>query len=180
MSKYCKSCGAANVDAANVCTRCGKMLPYGGEKVTPMKKNAISETIKKPKVEKRTKYGIGIAVLCIVIIVIFVSMSNRGIVGTWESDEIVSGDYHVRNTIIFKKDNTGYITTKNLKDDDEGARSFQWTEMGDGRYMISCVTEGELFNREMEEVMIELGSNEFVIEPIFFSVDQTNIVYHRK
>lgn len=29
MSKYCISCGAANADAANVCTRCGKALAGG-------------------------------------------------------------------------------------------------------------------------------------------------------
>lgn len=30
MSKYCMSCGAANADAANVCTRCGNALAGGG------------------------------------------------------------------------------------------------------------------------------------------------------
>lgn len=174
MSKYCKICGAANSDVAKVCTRCGNMLPHEGGKTVQREQKTSSERINKLMSQKKTKYGIGIAVLCVVIIVIFVSMSNKGIVGTWESDEIVSGDYHVRNTIIFKEDNIGYITTKNLNDDYESTSSFQWAEVGDGKYMM---TNGK---HEMSEVTIELGSNEFVIEPIFFSVDETNVVYHRK
>ena len=27
MAKFCISCGAANSDSANMCNRCGKMLP---------------------------------------------------------------------------------------------------------------------------------------------------------
>lgn len=180
MSKYCKSCGAANSDAASVCTRCGKALPGGGRTIPRQTYGTGSDLIKKFVSEKRTKYGIGIAVLCVVIILIFVTMSNRGIVGTWESDEIISGDYHVSNTIIFKKDNTGYITTKNLNGGGEGTCSFQWSEIEDDRYLITCETENKYFSRELQEITIEAGSNEFVIEPQFFSVDETNIVYHRK
>lgn len=29
MSKYCRSCGATNLDTASVCSRCGKVLPEG-------------------------------------------------------------------------------------------------------------------------------------------------------
>lgn len=180
MSKYCMSCGAANSDAASVCTRCGKALSGRGGTIPRQTNNSGLELVKKLMSEKRTRYGIGIAVLCVVIILVFVAMSNKGIVGTWESDEIISGDYHVSNTIIFKKDNTGYITTKNLEGGDEGTCSFQWSEIEDNKYLITCETENKYFSRELREITIEVGSNEFVIEPRFFSVDETNIVYHRK
>lgn len=139
-----------------------------------MNQNAILGQLKKQVSHKGAKYGIGIAALCVVIIVIFVLMGNRGLVGTWETDEIVNGDWHTQNTIIFKKDNEAYITMKRLDMDYEEFCDLEWRHVDGSKYMIT----GESRGRQIETT-IEIGSNEFVMEQDIFT-DKKNIVYHRK
>lgn len=165
MSKYCKICGAANSDVAKVCTRCGNMLPHEGGKTVQREQKTSSERINKLMSQKKTKYGIGIAVLCVVIIVIFVSMSNKGIVGTWESDEYFSERCNVRSIITFNKDNTAYGYVR--PDYDEiGTSYWRWEEVEGEKYrIIDNDTNSSI------EVSIESGNKEFVLG---------GIVYHRK
>lgn len=166
MSKYCKSCGAANTDSANVCTRCGKMLPYGGGEVDPMEQKVISGKTKKLLSGKNTKYGIGIAIICVVLIVVFVSLSNRGIVGTWESDEYFSERCNVRSIYTFKNDHTGYARIR-PDYDGKGDYYYRWERVGDGKYTITWD-----YNNISQEITMEPGNKEFVLEG--------SLVCHRK
>lgn len=172
MSKYCMSCGAANAENAGVCTRCGKRLPGGGIVPPPpvqTDQNGVWEKIQKLLSEKKTRYGIGIAVLCVVVLVVVISMGNKGIVGTWEAK---TGDNWIL-TFNFNKDNTGYLTW-DVPDSQMKPREFliEWRKMDGNRYMLSC-------QKLNEETFIDLGSNEFVINS-GFCVEQNNVVYHRK
>lgn len=172
MSKYCISCGAANAENAGVCTRCGKRLP-GGRIVPPTPptppvrtdQNGVWEKIQKLLSEKKTRYGIGIAVLCVVVLVVVISVMNRGgIVGTWQTDEYYSERTMVRDIMVFKRDNTGYII---MQPDYEGwgSTNFIWEEVGNGTYRIS--SEGT-------------GSQEIKLNPDTDEITIGNKVFHRK
>ncbi len=115
------------------------------------------------------KFGV-IVVLCIVVAFVVMNFWNRGIVGTWKTDEFVSGDYRICNTIKFNSDNTGFLTSQLLHVGEESTFPIEWQEIDGNKYMIIC---------EDQEIVIELGSDEFVIEEAFASADKENIIYHR-
>lgn len=167
MAKYCFSCGAVNSDTANTCKRCGKSL---GNSLQPKEMDYKQKILDLFTSKKGLKYGIIILAAFIIVIFLILYFSNRGIVGTWKTDEFVSGDYEVCNTIKFNDDNTGFLTSQWLHVNEEKTYPIEWQEIDDNKYMITC---------DKWETVIELGSNEFVIEDKFFSVDEENVVYHR-
>lgn len=176
MSKYCMSCGAANTDNASVCTRCGKRLPHGEATTVPMNQNAILGQLKKQVPHKGAKYGIGIAALCVVIIVLFVLMGNRGIEGTWKGeaknrDRETDGRWLY--TIKFNEDNAGYLIWE-TPDAKLKRRDYliEWRKIDESKYVITCPETSD-------EVFIEPGSNEFVVESNFCAVEH-NTVFHRE
>lgn len=167
MAKYCFSCGAANSDTSITCKRCGKSLGNSSQSKEMDYKQKITDlsTSKKGK-----KYIITILTVFVIVLFLVLYFSNRGIVGTWKTDKFVSGDYEVCNTIKFNDDNTGFLTSQWLHVNEEKTYPIEWQEIDDNKYMITC---------DKWETVIELGSNEFVIEDKFFSVDEENVVYHR-
>lgn len=86
MSKYCKSCGAANADSAGFCNRCGQ--PLSASAVGGMGNVASPDQTVSLK-RKIPKAGIiaVIVIILIIIAVIFVGKHKNRIVGTWEGQE---------------------------------------------------------------------------------------------
>ena len=78
---------------------------------------------------------------------------NGGIVGTWKTDEFVSGDYRICNTIKFNSDNTGFFTQQLLHVDEERTYPIEWQEIDGNKYMIIC---------EKHEIVIEISYDEMV------------------
>ncbi len=86
VSKYCKSCGAANADSAGFCNRCGQPLSasaVGGMGTVASPDQAVRLNRKIPKA------GIiaVIVIILIIIAVIFIGKYKNRIVGTWEGQE---------------------------------------------------------------------------------------------
>lgn len=175
MAKYCLHCAAVNSDKEVVCTRCGTPLGKGDSPIVkpPKKKKKDDAEVFEVKFDtgSKLKYGILFLVLAVAVIFLVMKFSNRGIVGTWETEEYVSGDYRCRNEIKFNKDHTGFFTQEFLHVNEEKIYNLEWKEIDENRYMIIV---------EEKEEVIELGTNKFIIEGTFYSVDEKNLVYRRK
>ena len=91
MSKYCRSCGAANADSAGFCNRCGQ--PLSASAVGGMGTVASPEQAVRLK-RKIPKAGIiaVIIIILIIIAVIFIGKYKNRIVGTWEGDGTITFD----------------------------------------------------------------------------------------
>lgn len=168
MAKCCLSCGAVNSDTENRCKRCGRSL--GKSHHVSLTPPNYEKENNKLMLSKKVKYGIVFLLLCIVVAFIVRNFCNGGIVGTWKTDEFVSGDYRICNTIKFNSDNTGFFTQQLLHVDEERTYPIEWQEIDGNKYMIIC---------EKHEIVIEISNNEFVIEEAFASADKENIIYHR-
>lgn len=111
MSKYCRSCGAANADSAGFCSRCGQPLqtPAMGGAGPVVPPNAMAGS-------KRNKPKAGIIAVIVIILIIIAAFlifkhKNR-IVGTWEGPK--------SDEMTFTSDGNWYVHSWHDNDDDYG------------------------------------------------------------
>ena len=164
MSKYCRSCGAANADSAGFCNRCGQ--PLSASAVGGMGTVASPEQAVRLK-RKIPKAGIiaVIIIILIIIAVIFIGKHKNRIVGTWEGEESYK--------ITFTSDGKWYSQDWHDDDDDDY-----------GTYKLSRNTLKMYDNYgNSGEVEIELSDNIMTVTSIYTDedgIEQTEKIVFRK